>query len=247
MAADPKDGQNKLSKNIREQNLKFSVEFHDGDEREYEEDFDEGVDDTNDVTDSDPTEMEANLAEPETADRDVNGTTGDRSKAQPRSPERPAGISSPQRVVTTQRKTETAVHNPAMSRAQGGAADKNGQQNGDTNSKNGRTRERLERKRKWNTKPEEKPGVNKKDEGVKLPPIQSRYSPSQPPTSNASKYGFDLFLNILGCSCVHALVHPRLLQTGSHVERHFVNDHFFYLFGDCISTCILNPPHRNFL
>lgn len=245
MAADSKDGQNKLSKNIKEQNLKFSVEFHDGDEKEYEEDFDEDLNDTNDVTVSDPAEMENNLAEPQTADREVNGTAGDKSKAQPRSPERPAGNSSPQRVVTTQRKTDTAVNNPAMSKTQRGAADRNGQQNGDTNNRNGRTRERLERKRKWNTKPEEKPGADKKDESVKLPPIQSRYSPSQPPTSNASKYRFDLFLNILGWRCVHALINPQLIQTGSHVKRRFFNAQFIYLVFVLVHVfqIFAPPPH----
>lgn len=201
MASDAKDGQNKLSKNIREQNLKFSVEFQEGEggtEQEYEDDFVENTE----VTQQNSSERSKNM---ENKERNGDGRTkkgGSHGKPseqaqgqqQQRSPifkTEPQESPEPghaQRNGREKRRTEPVANSVAKSN--GEKRTNENRQNLQTEDPNKpvRTRERMERKRKWNQKTDGENG-HKEEEGVKFPPIQNRWSPSQhSPSTAKSKY-----------------------------------------------------------
>lgn len=181
MASEQLDGQNKLSKNIREQNLKFSVEFQDGAEGPggaYEDDFnDDEVMEGDSSTKKQATERKATKTE-----KTVNQPKGGKSENRQKSPIfKTEPVDSPdqtthQKDTKAEKKSENAqkhVKNESdrkQNRIEHEPVDQ---------GKGVRTKERLERKRKWNAKPEDTGNASKTEEQVKLPPIQNRWSPHQ--------------------------------------------------------------------
>ena len=174
MESESKDGTNKLSKNIKDQNLKFSVEFqngeHGGAQEEYEDDF-------------------------ETADQPLEQTEGtktggDKKKGhtqqEAQSPVFKTELEDRDSPYQANRKRDIRGQNKTESKGEVEKKDtRKTRQTEDQHTKaDSKTNERLERKRKWNTKTDDNANKNEADDTLKLPPIQSRYSPQQSTPSN---------------------------------------------------------------